>query len=264
MTIAAWPLAHRSQLVHAFKPGERSSSEARFRTLRKYSWATSGVRITPRPGNRLTGQLTMFSSLNRESARLARHGDTNAAVRIAAAATALEAMPEFTLLGEILADMPVAAAKDVIDGVVPDDAPASLMSALRNVARLTEQIRERELSPDHLAEVFAGQVKEVHAGYVLVVLMTGPETAVPRWMAGAANRARVGSFLAVVTDKLEGASAVFEALPALDVPDETQPAAFTPFGRDDKRALAITADDARLLSGEPQPLRVLVPVTVES
>jgi hypothetical protein len=264
MSIAAWPVTHRSQLVHAYKPGERSSSEARFRTLRKHAWATSGVRITPRSGNRLTGQLTMFSSLNRESARLARHGDTKAAVRVAAAATALEARPEFTLLSELLTEMPVAVAKAVIDGLVPDDAPAPLMTALRNVARLTEQIRERELSSAQLAEVSAGWVKEVHTSYVLLVLMTGPETVVPRWMAGAANRARVGSFLVVVTDKLDGASAVFEALPALDVTDETQPAAFTPFGRGDQRALAITADDERMLSGEPQPLRVLVPVTVES
>jgi len=263
MTIAAWPVARRSQLVHAYKPGERPASEAPFRTLRKHKWATSGVRITSRPGNRLAGQLTMFSSLNMESARLARHGNTVAAVRVAAAATELEAQPEFSLLSALLADLPVSQARDVIDGLMPDDAPESLLSALKKVARLTEQMREREL-PGALSDVFAGRVKEVHESYVLLVLMSGPETLIPRWMAaGAANRAQVGSFLALITDKLDAASAVVDVFPALDVNDEAPSQPFSPLGRGDKRALAITAEDERLLAGHPQPLRVLVPVAVE-
>lgn len=38
---------------------------------------------------------------------------------------------------------------------------------------------------------------------------------------------------------------------------------FNPFGRGDPRALAITEDDERLLSRDPAPLRVTVPVTIE-
>ncbi|XVU21129.1 hypothetical protein ACQPZJ_28095 [Actinoplanes sp. CA-054009] len=263
MTIAAWPVAHRNQLVHAFKPGERTS-EAPFRTLRKHSWATPGVRISPRSGNKLAGQFTMFSSLNVESARLARHGNGTTAVRIAAAARELESRSEFGLLLDILAEMPPSEARDVIDGVIPEGAPRELLTALIEIARLTEEIRERELAETRAADFVAGRVKEVHDTYVLLVLMSGPETLIPRWMAaGAANGARVGSFLALITDKLGDASAVIDVVPALDVSDDGTSAGFTPFGRGDKRALAITAEDERLLKGDPQPLRVLVPVTVE-
>jgi hypothetical protein len=262
MTIAAWPVAHRSQLVHAFKPGEHSGSESPFRTLRKHAWATSGVRIVPRPGVLLDGQLTIFSSLNMDSARHARHGSKDAAVRIAAAATELESGPEFALLRAALSELPATDARGVVDGVIPVGASEGLASALRAVAGRTEEIRERELSVADLAAVIAGRVKEVHDGYVILVLMSGPEALVPLWMAGAARRATVGALLALVTDKLDGASAVIEAVPAIDVHDETQSAAFTPFGRGDKRAVAITSEDERLLAGEPRPLRILVPVTI--
>ncbi len=265
MTIAGWPVAHRSQLVHAFKPGDLSTSEAPFRTLRKHMWATSGVRITPRSGNHLAGQFTMFSSLNVDAARLARHGNRAAAVRVAAAATDLESRSEFGFLMDILGKLSAPDSRDVIDGVIPDDAPRELLEVLKDVARLTEKIRERELFDAHVSDFAAGRVKEVHETYVLLVLMSGPETLIPRWMAaGAANSARVGSFLALITDRLSGASAVIDVLPALDISDDTESASFSPFGRGDRRAFAITADDESLLSGEPQPFRILVPVTIQS
>ncbi len=264
MTIAAWPVARRSQLIHAFKPGERAKTEARYRTLRKHSWATRGVQITSRQGARLAGQLTLFSSLNVEAARLARHGDAKAAVRVAAAATELESRAEFGLLGEILGELPTAVAQDVIGGIMPDEPSAHLVAALKSVARITETIRERELAGTAPVEFLAGRVKEVHSSYVIVVLMSGPETLIPRWMAaGAADRARVGSWLALITDRLSEASAVIDVIPALDVNDDSGPTSFTPFGRGDKRALAVTAEDERLLAMEPQPLRILVPVTIE-
>jgi hypothetical protein len=263
MTIAAWPVARRSQIVHAFKPGDRSKSEARYRTLRRHSWATSGVQITSRRDSRLAGQFTVFSSLNMEAARLARHGNETAAVRVAAAATELETRPEFVLLGKILADLPTSVAQAVIDGVIPDDPPEQLLHALKNVARVTEKIRARELAGTEPVVFLAGRVTEVHHSYVIIVPINGRETLIPRWMAaGAANRAHVGSLLALITDKLSEASAVIDVIPALDV-DDDEPAPFTPFGRGDTRALAITADDERLLSGTPEPLRVLVPVTIE-
>jgi hypothetical protein len=183
-------------------------------------------------------------------------------VRVAAAATVLESEPIFRLLSEILAELPTSDAKDVVDGVIPEGAPEGLIQALKAVACETERIRDRVVAGAEFAEVIAGRVKEVHESYVILVLMSGPETLIPRWMAHAAKRATVGDLLALVTDKLDGASAVIEALPAIDVNDDAQAVAFTPFGRGDKRALGITADDERMLAGEPAPLRVLVPVAV--
>jgi hypothetical protein len=119
------------------------------------------------------------------------------------------------------------------------------------------------IAPKIKAEVvFAGRIAEVGDGYVMVVQVKGTATMVPLWMAGAARRDRVGDLLALVADKLDGASAVVEAVPAIDIDDAPKADGFSPFGRGDARTRIITADDVRLLAGEPQSLRILVPVTI--
>lgn len=261
MSVVAWPLVDRSRLVHAFRPGERSAAEGPFRTLRFHSWASSGVRLKRRVSGRLAGQVTMFSSLNVEAARLARHGLRDAARRIARAATEIEASPDFIALRDALAALPdERTATMILTGVVPDEAPPVLMDLLKDLAIRTEEIRKAEQSLIDSVQVEAGQITEVHEGYVLLLLAGGPSAAVPRWMAVAANRAQVGEFLALVTDKLDAASAVVEAMPAIDV---TQADEFSPFGRTDSRARTITVHDRSILAGVPEPLRVLVPVLIE-
>lgn len=91
----------------------------------------------------------------------------------------------------------------------------------------------------------------------------GTATMVPLWMADAAQRDQVGDFLALVADKLEGASAVVEAVPAIDIDDGPGADGFSPFGHRDARTRSITPDDVRLLTGDPQALRILVPVTID-
>jgi hypothetical protein len=264
MTIAAWPVVDRNRVVHAYKPGLPSASEGPFRTLRTHKWASSGVRVTRRADGRLTGQMTVFSSLNVESARLARHGNADAAARVARAATALETGPEFGWLQRLLSDLPGHDAERVIDGVLPDGAPDALIEALKAVARRTEQLRAGELILATLAEVITGQVEEVHEGYVVLVRVSGPAAMIPRWMAVHAQRDKVGAFIALVTDKLDAGSAVIEVVPAIDVDEETGADVFSPFGRGDARVRSLTRADERLLAGEPQSLRILVPVLIEA
>jgi hypothetical protein len=111
--------------------------------------------------------------------------------------------------------------------------------------------------------VFAGRIAEVSDQFVLLVQVKGTATMVPLWMAGAARRDRVGDLLALVADKLDGASAVVEAVAAIDIDDAPGADGFSPFGCGDTRTRSISADDARLLAGEAQPLRILVPVTID-
>jgi hypothetical protein len=207
--------------------------------------------------------MTFFSSLNVEAARLARHGNPQAATRLASAAARLEAGPDFTRLQRILSDLPGHEAERVIDGVLPEGAPAALAEALQAVARDTERLRSDESSLATLAEVIAGRITEVHEGYVLLVRVSGSSAMVPRWMAVAARRDKVGELLALVMDKLDGASAVVEAVPAIDVDGGSGGNTFTPFGRGDARVRNINQADQRLLSGTPEPLRILVPIQIE-
>jgi hypothetical protein len=262
--IAAWPVVVRDRIVHAFKPGGSPSAEAPFRTLRRHEWVSQGVRVTLFADHGLAGQMTFFSSLNVVAARLARRGNAPGAARVARAAADLEASPEFTLLRSLLSELPHREVEQVVSGLLPGDEPAALSEALRAVASRTEQVRANDILLSSPAEVvFAGRIAEVTDRFVLLVQTKGTATMVPLWMAGAARRDRVGDFLALVADKLDGASAVVEAVPAIDIDVTPAVSEFSPFGRRDERTRSITADDVRLLAGEPQSLRILVPVTID-
>lgn len=263
--IAAWPVVVRDRIVHAFKPGGSPASEAPFRTLRRHGWVSQGVRVTLYAGRGLAGQMTFFSSLNVAAARLARRGNAAAAERVAQAAADLEAGPEFAVLRTLLSELPDCEAEQVVSGMFPEGGPATLAEALRAVASRTERVRANDILLSSPAEVvFAGRIAEVSDQFVLIVqLKQGAATMVPLWMAGAARRDRVGDFLALVADKLDGASAVVEAVPAIDIDDTPEADGFSPFGRGDARTRRITADDVRLLAGEPHSLRILAPVTID-
>jgi hypothetical protein len=264
--IAAWPVVIRDRIVHAFKPGGSAASEAPFRTLRRHEWVSQGVRVTLFADRGLAGQMTFFSSLNVVAARMARRGNAPAAARVARAAADLEAGPEFAVLRSLLSKLPDREAEQVIGGLFPEDGPAALAEALRAVASRTEQVRADDILLSSPAEVvFAGRIAEVTNGFVLLAQVketAAATTMVPLWMAGAARRDQVGDFLVLVADKLDGASAVVEAVPAIDI-DTPEADGFSPFGRSDARARSITADDVHLLAGEPQALRILVPVTID-
>ena len=261
--ITPWPVVVRERIVHAFKPGGSSLAEAPFRTLRRHGWASAGVRVSRRSGGGLAGQMTFFSSLNVVAARLARRGNPAGAERLARAAASLESGPEFALLRRLLSDLPDQEADQVVAGVLVEETPGPLAGALRSIAACTEEISADSLFLSSPAEVvFAGHIAEVNEGHVLLVQSSGPATMVPRWMAAAANRDQVGALLALVSDQLDGTSAVVEAVPAIEFEEARETGGFTPFGRGNSRAQTITEDDAQLLSGQPQPLRILVPVTI--
>jgi hypothetical protein len=266
--IALWPVVGRSRIVHAFKPGGSPGAEGPFRTLRRHEWASSGVRVSRHGDHGLAGQMTVFSCLNVDSARLARRGNAAAALRVAQAAADLESGPEFAVLQRVLSDLPGQEAEQVVDGHLPEDPPASLAEALRAVAGRTERVRANDTAlSSPLEAAFAGQIAEIHEGFVILAQANGPATMVPRWMASAAGRDRIGDYFVLVTDKLDDSSAVVEAMPAIDmerdIEEGPEAGGFSPFGRGDARARTITAQDARLLSGEPEALRILVPVPIE-
>lgn len=262
--IATWPLAGRHRIVHAFRPGGSPDAEGPFRTLRRHDWVSPGARVSIRADRGFAGQMTVFSSLNVVAARLARRGNASGAQQVARTAESLESGTEFELLRGLLSDLPAGEAEKLVDGVLPRDATEALLEALRAVASRTERLRADDIVLSSPAEVvFAGRVAEVTGGYVKLVQDEGETTMLPRWMAGAVRRDQAGAFLALVADRLAGASAVVEAVPAIEVDDPPAVGEFSPFGRGDDRTLSIKPDDARLLSGEPEPLRILVPVTID-
>jgi len=260
--IALWPVADRGQVVQAYRLGKVGSTEASFHTLKNHGWVTGGVRVTSRKCGRLAGQLTLFSSLNVDCARLVRHGKKAAAVRFACAAAKLEKGTKFKLLAEALASLPRPYAERIVHGDVPSDAPAELVAVIRALARETARARTHEASLAEVSSVFAGRISEVHQDHVLVTA-EGAATTVQRSVAKAAHREGIGEALALVTDFIEGARVLVDAVPALELsPTHAVAKAFSPFGRD-LAARTITEEDRRMLSGEPAPLKILIPITIE-
>ena len=236
-------------------------AEGPFRTLRRHEWVSSGTRVSRRTDSGLNGQLTVFSSLNVDAARLARRRHESAAFLVARTAATLEAGSEFAQLSRLLSELPGRDAEQVVKGMLPDEPSPELTEALRKVAVCTEQSRTGDIHLSSMAElVFAGQIAEVTKWHVVLTRSNGAATMIPRWMADAVKRDRVGEFLALVADRLDGTSSVIEVVPAIDI--EYEPA-FTPYGRRDTRARTITSQDARQIAGQPQQLRVLVPVLID-
>jgi hypothetical protein len=259
MSIALWPLIGRDSLVRAFRPGERSSNEGPFRTLRKHHWSTSGVRITPRAAGRAAGRVTVFSTLNLEAARLARLDEAQAAARVAKAAGVLESGAEFAELQQLLSSLSGEIVGAVLEGVFPAEAPTALWESLRTLAVDTKRLWAVQARRTSLPEVVAGRISSVGTSSVTLRLLDGQNLAIPRWLARAVHREEVGDCLAVVTDRLEESSALAYAIAAFDL--DAPPPKFSPFGRA-ATTRYLTKADGRLLSGRPAPLHVLVPVAI--
>ncbi|MCC6993528.1 MAG: hypothetical protein IT370_02750 [Deltaproteobacteria bacterium] len=260
MKIVAWPIVGRSQLVQAFRPGESASKEAPFRTLRSNHWATPGLRVTTRSRGRASGQVTIFSTLNRDAATLAREGDARSASLVAKAAAKLEAGENFAKLREMLAGRSAEDVSAVIEGGVSDERWPGLLRLLRALGKETSVARgRRAIRPPGMV---TGRISETHPDFVLLEAAGGVRTAVPRWLARAAHRETVGDLLALLTERLDDQRMVVNAVPALDLDGADAGSRFSPFARSDS-ARRLTRRDARLLSGVPAPLTIMFPVTIE-
>jgi len=182
---------------------------------------------------------------------------------MALAAADMESSPAFTQLVDALAQLDEIGISDILRGDLPADTPQALTDALRAVASATDQLRATEKLLNEFTQQICGQITEVHDSFVLLAIAWHPPAAVPRWLASAAGRDRVGEFLALITDQLDLSSAVVDVLPALAVDRPTWVAGFTPFGRS-AAALTINQEDERLLSRSPEPLTIVVPVQIDA
>lgn len=270
MKVEQWPVATRGQVVGAFKNlADEAAGEAPFRTLRHRGWATSGTRVRTRTGGHITGGIVIYSSLNVDAARLARLGFQDEAAELASEALKVETSSAWRHMVELLAVGSEVEARDAVTGVA---ARGALGDLLRSVTRLTERARRRHKVLTTVYEITIGAVSESRRGYVVVRTTAGEDTAVPRWLAAGVARDKPGDLVALVHERLGTRKAILEAVPAIDVdgddqaaravPDVEDAAGYSPFDRADKRN-RLSVADAPYVRGEPAPLRVLVPVTIE-
>jgi hypothetical protein len=262
MEIAAWPIVSRHQIVEAFHPGHSGVREGPFRTLRKGKLATAGVTIVIREAGHARGRVTLFSSLNADAARLAREGHRKAAQTLARAAAKVEKSVLFVSLVEALSGRASEVIASVLDGTESPEPGLGLSVVLRDLARLTAEVRDELKGSADLREIVAGQIAELVDDNLVLAMSGGGRTMVPKWLARGAHREHVGEFLALVQERLDERQALVEAMPAISLEPTAPREELSPFGRN-PLLYRVDAKDAALLAREPKPLRILVPVTIE-
>lgn len=91
------PVVSREVIARTFRPAGTSSVNAALKTLRTNQQLTKGVAVAARSatGGRLAGRLTLYSSLNRDAALMARLGRAADAVRLAREAHEIESSAPF-------------------------------------------------------------------------------------------------------------------------------------------------------------------------
>ncbi|HEY6728767.1 MAG TPA: hypothetical protein VI197_32370 [Polyangiaceae bacterium] len=258
MNLALWPLVLRKDLVRAFRPGERGDREAPFRTLRDHEWATAGVTVHARQGSRAAGRIVVFSVLNLDAAIYARRGDEAMAAEMAKAAASLEGCTTFAQLQTSLAEHPRAVVSSIAEGELAAASP--FVELIRTLAMKTAEVR-RQHHFDKLASWYhVGRISTVAEGYV-VVDGEGKQSFVPRSLARAVFRERVGECLAVMNSPVDDREMIVRAVPGIELDPEKD--SYSPFARPAAGFQRVSAADLAYLRGVPRPLAITIPITIE-
>jgi hypothetical protein len=207
----ALPFVTRREIARDYRPDGTVSDESAIRSLRGKHSLSAGISVAARGGSgKLGGRLHVYSALNREAARAARRHDHALAVRIAAAARALEATPQARRVTGALVDA-------MAQSSTADLARALSRSGL--LADVTELQRRHAAALKELnvtsPAVFTGYVAQITSTDALLDLagLTAP-VVIPRVMLDGVGG--VGSPIAASWEILVGGRTLMTVEPALD------------------------------------------------
>lgn len=205
--IGRFPLVSRDEILVAFRPGARPS-EGVFRTLRERGWVSKGLGLRLRRGNRLTGQLRVYSALNLDAALLARHDREKDAQRLAVKAEKQETRwaPSLQVLVQQLGATDLDELRRLRNQLVHELVP---LAEDVEKARLTVKVLK-----DFVREEM-GVLADVSADWATLQLFSDPSeiVEVQRFLAQAAILA-VGD-IAVLRLERFGSGSLIELLPAV-------------------------------------------------
>ncbi len=258
MEFALWPLALRSDLVRAFRPGERAEREAPFRTLRGHDWATAGVEVRTRQDGHAAGRIVVFSVLNVDAAICARCGDEGMAAEIARAAARLEGSATFVRLRARLAEHPPAVVMAIAGGELAAAGP--FVDVIRQLAMGTAAVRRQRRFAKLASWYHVGRISSVAEAYVIVD-GGGKQSFVPRSLARSVLRERVGECLAVMNSPVDDREMIVRAVPGIEL--EAEKDSYSPFARPEGGFQRVSAADLAYLRGVPRQLQITIPITID-
>ena len=140
--------------------------------------------------------------------------------------------------------------------------PPELTSALRTLAARTETIRRRYRVHESVLSFHIGRISRVAEQYVVVTNERGASLAVPRGLARAAHRERLGECLGIVNTPVGDREMIVRAVPGLEL-HRAGGESYSPFARPGG-VERISEAEAAYLRGIPVPLTVRIPVAIEA
>jgi len=243
MRFTTWPLVKREALVRGFRPGSRADAEAPFRTLRRKGSVTAGVTVVVHSGGRIAGKHQVFSTLNFDSARLARQDRWADAHRLEEAAAQVEESTEMAELVTLLRHLPVDVTEEYMKGHLPAQSDYPMLWHLTTVlAQRTAALREELLGQDDAVSI--GVVEPGRGAGAVIKTEKGGEVPVPSELTVGLGLGTVGSIVTLFSDVTAAGQLLMDILPGFSLTEQDDAPRFDPFAVT-KEPLVIPAGAAK-------------------
>lgn len=163
-------------IVSSYRPGRVEQREGVFKVLRQKRLVSDGIvqPLRDRTSGKLAGQIRLYSVLNQDAARLARHGALDDALGLVAEAAAIERGRDARLIVAALADQAPAITEDSdeilshgLDRLADDERSRA---ALMRLGTRAERARRRFKRLDEISQVALGRVGRLHGQLADIVL----------------------------------------------------------------------------------------------
>lgn len=174
--IAERPFVSKWSIVGSYRPGGKEQREGVFKVLRQKRLVSDGIvqPLRDRGSGRLAGQIRLYSVLNQDAARLARHGALDDALRLVAEAGAIERGRDAGLIVGALADRAPATIENSdeilshgLDRLAADE---RIRAALLRVGARVERARRRSKRLGEISQVALGRVARFRGQLAEIVL----------------------------------------------------------------------------------------------
>jgi len=266
-------LVSKWSIVSSYRPGRTEQREGVFKVLRQKRLVSDGIvhPLRDRTSGRLAGQIRLYSVLNQDAARLARHGAVDDALELVAEAAAIERGRDARLIVTALADRAPAIVEDSdeilsrgLDRLAND---ARGRAALLRLGARVERARRRCKRLDEIGQVALGRVGRLYGQLADIVLEGEDGGVVVVDVKALADRQvdRPGAPVVLYWERWGNGQAFLETGPgiALDEPDETLPLAerFGFLQRDEELTSEAWNGISALAAG-PATIRIQREVTV--
>lgn len=290
-TIRDLPFVSKEEILDAYLPvqGDRSRETA-FRRLRRDDLISDGIALSVRgAGGRMHGRPHVYCALNRDAARLARHGREEEARRFAQEADRVEASDIAQLLATSLERF-LSTTSGAQGALITSAAPgsgktflfanlfrlmlerdASVRRAVIEIVRNVDVVRAQASSLDDIQVKLYGKVARVQGGLAELDVGEGRQVVLPAGELDELDLAAPGTPVVLLWEKWGKGRVLVESEPGIELAGVDEPPhgsstddEFDPFSYGEVPVRSIAATELTALLRRPGTLRVPRPIELVS